>query len=538
MSGGGGSALYAYLKLIYIFKLNVFASDFDHGGERMSVSTKKDLVRRLSFGSQVAEEERESLQEYFVKTQAWDRVYEGDVDVVYGPKGSGKSAIYVLIQDHTDSLFDKGILLIPAENPQSAPAFKGLITNPPQSERELIGIWKLYFLTLLGRTVKDYEINSPAARKLLIILDEHNLLPAPTTALSSILKTVRNYAQKLLNPKDLQATISLDPATAAPTFAGKISFDEPTIDESKTGKISIDELFRTASLALSGANFKAWITIDRLDVAFDDSADLEKNALRALFRVYRDVRDIDNIALKIFLRTDIWERITHDGFREATHITRDFQLVWTKQSLQNLIIRRALSKVDLLEFFQVDKDKVLESAASQEELFNRIFPLQIERGENQSTTLDWLLKRTTDGTGKHNPREIILFLNRVCELQSQRLERGEPPPTGEALFDRIVFKEALPALSSYKVTKVLYAEYPDLRPNIEALERQKSEHNPASLARIWELELGEALGVARRLRDLGFFEERGPRENPTFWIPFIFRPYLSLIQGRAEEVED
>ncbi|MCJ2111426.1 hypothetical protein MKK64_09500 [Methylobacterium sp. E-025] len=97
---------------------------------------KKDLVRQISFGNQVAEEERENLQEYFVVTQAWERVYAGEVDVVYGPKGSGKSAIYVLIQDHADALFDKGILLIAAENPQSSPAFKGLLVDPPQTERE------------------------------------------------------------------------------------------------------------------------------------------------------------------------------------------------------------------------------------------------------------------------------------------------------------------------------------------------------------------------------------------------------------------
>ncbi|MCJ2111425.1 hypothetical protein MKK64_09495 [Methylobacterium sp. E-025] len=394
----------------------------------------------------------------------------------------------------------------------------------------------MYFVTLLGRTISDYDITSSSAKDLIKLLEDHELLPSSETTLISILRTVRNYAYKIFHPTEISAEISVDPTTSLPTLLPRIRFDEPTITEARKGEISVDELFRKAALALSSANYNAWITIDRLDVAFDDSAELEKNALRALFRVYRDIRDVSNVSLKIFLRTDIWDRITHEGFREANHITRDFQLVWTKQSLQNLIIRRLLSNDRLVSFYNIDKQRVLQSSVEQEQIFDRIFPMQVERGENQSTTLDWLLKRTTDGSGKHNPREIILFLNRVCELQNQKLERGESPPAGTILFDRFVFKEALPALSAYKVTKVLYAEYPDLRVYIEGLERQKSEHNAASLGRIWTVTELEALAIALKLRDLGFFEERGSRESPTFWVPFIFRSHLSLIQGRADEI--
>jgi hypothetical protein len=55
------------------------------------------------------------LRDYFVRTQAWERIYNGEIDVIYGPKGAGKSALYVLIQDHQDDLFDRNILLVAAE---------------------------------------------------------------------------------------------------------------------------------------------------------------------------------------------------------------------------------------------------------------------------------------------------------------------------------------------------------------------------------------------------------------------------------------
>jgi ABC-type lipoprotein export system ATPase subunit len=55
---------------------------------------KKDLLNSITFGQRVAEEEGDFLATYFVETDQWKRLYSGEVDIVYGPKGSGKSALY------------------------------------------------------------------------------------------------------------------------------------------------------------------------------------------------------------------------------------------------------------------------------------------------------------------------------------------------------------------------------------------------------------------------------------------------------------
>ena len=101
------------------------------------MSLKKiDVLRELTFGNQVAEEEKDTLGDYFVQTNPWKKIYQGDVDIVYGPKGSGKSAIYVLIQEHEKELVRKRIILVPAENLRGDPAFSALLTQPPTGERE------------------------------------------------------------------------------------------------------------------------------------------------------------------------------------------------------------------------------------------------------------------------------------------------------------------------------------------------------------------------------------------------------------------
>src|SRR6185437_13686250 len=58
---------------------------------------KHETLDATSFGARVAEEEVDELAEYFVETDQWKRLYRGDVDVVYGAKGSGKSALYSLL---------------------------------------------------------------------------------------------------------------------------------------------------------------------------------------------------------------------------------------------------------------------------------------------------------------------------------------------------------------------------------------------------------------------------------------------------------
>ena len=51
---------------------------------------KIDILRESTFGSRIAEDEQDVLQSYFVETEHWRKVISGSVDVVYGPKGSGR----------------------------------------------------------------------------------------------------------------------------------------------------------------------------------------------------------------------------------------------------------------------------------------------------------------------------------------------------------------------------------------------------------------------------------------------------------------
>jgi hypothetical protein len=119
-------------------------------------------------------------------------------------------------------------------------------------------------------------------------------------------------------------------------------------------------------------------------------------------------------------------------------------------------------------------------------------------------------------------------------VQLRRLELGDPQPSGPFLFERTAVKEALPEVSEVRLTKTLYAEYGEYRQYLELLEGQKTNHSARTLSVVWSVSEEAALEIANRLVEIGFFEKRGEQAHPTYWVPFLYRPALQLVQGSAE----
>jgi hypothetical protein len=493
-----------------------------------------DLLKKLSFGVQVAEDEVNEIASYFVETNQWARVAKGDIDIIRGEKGAGKSAIYSLLMTKTGTFFDQGILLVAAENPRGGTVFKDLVADPPTSENEFIVLWKLYVLTIVAQQLREYDIRGAKAEKIYAALEGAKLLEREFS-LRGVLRSVHEYARRIVAAEAIEGGLTIDPITQMPSgITGKIVLKEPSSDQKKSGFASIDNLFTVLNELLEENKLHVWVLLDRLDVAFVENHELEANALRALIRAYADVRNLGHISLKIFLREDIWKRITEQGLREASHLVRYVVLDWPQPALLNLIMRRLLNNAALVDEFQIDVPAVLQDALKQDDLFYRFFPQQVEQGPQKASTFKWLVTRCADGTGKTAPREIVHLLNSILEQEIRRLENGGAPAPNDQLFDRSVFKTALPTVSGARLNQYLYAEYAGQRPFVSKLEGQKAEQTPDSLADLWSLPRDAAIAKAKELVGLGFFEERGTRDEPTFWVPFLYRDALNLVQGKAD----
>lgn len=496
---------------------------------------KHAALRTVSFGQRVAEEETDVLSSYFVETDHWTRLFRGEIDVVYGAKGAGKSALYSLLLSRSGELFDKSILLVAAENPRGAPAFRNLLNDPPASEREFVNLWKLYFACLLHGLLVEYDISGDATTQLEVALQREGLVRG-TLSLAGLLSGVVNYVRRAIRPQSIEGGVGFDPATQMPNgFTGKIVFSEPGKAGADPEIRSVDRLLELASLALASAPLKCWILLDRLDVAFSENFELEANALRALFRVYLDLLAYPCIQLKIFLRSDIWARITTEGFREASHVTRHLTIAWNRNSLLNLVVRRAAHNESIRFAYGITEDVGRTAVGDQEKFFYMAFPDQVDVGPNKPTTLDWLLSRTRDGTKINAPRELIHFLNCLRDVQVKRFELGdEPVPEEDQLFARVAFKEALPEVSKVRLEQTLYAEHPDQKPWLERLKGEKTLQTPETLSQVWGIPIEDATARATALSTIGFFEQRGSKQSPEYWVPFLYREALDLVQGTAE----
>ena len=493
--------------------------------------SKRDVIAATTFGQRIAEDEADDLSQYFVETDQWRKVISGEVDVVYGPKGSGKSALYSLLRQKKEELISRGIVPAAGENVRGTPVFQELVADPPASEEQFRGLWKLYFLSLIGTVFKGIDLNSDEARQVCQALEEAGLL-VKEWSLRRMLRASLDYAKRV---EGIAGEMKINPVSGQPEgLSAKLIFREPSAERRVLGYMSVDTLLEIADIALGKAQMRLWIILDRLDVAFAESAELEANALRALFRVYRDMAALSNFAVKILLRDDIWARITGPGFREASHITRSIMITWTSPALLHLVIRRALHNEALRNFYNVDPDTVLASSEEQEKLFYRIFPSQVDTGARKSTTLDWMLTRTADGTRQTAPRELIHLLTATRDQQLRALEMGAAEPPDENLFDRASIKAALPEVSKVRFEQTLCAEHPGLKEMLLNLEGEKTQQTPGTLAKIWNVSLEQALANAERLTDIGFFERRGTKEQPLFWVPFLYRDALKMVQGPAD----
>jgi hypothetical protein len=500
----------------------------------MSPISKRNLLQQINFGSRVAEDEAKDLAAYFVATDQWLRIFRGDVDIVYGAKGSGKSAIYVELSNRAQELSNSGIGLIAAENPRGNPAFKDLALDPPANEQEFIFLWKLYFLSLIGQFLKGADYQDENAQRVIRELETARLLARDQT-LAARLRAALDYARSWLKIEAIEAGVKVDAQTQLPGgFYGKITMREPSLTNRDLGFVSVDSLFDQANAALDNADRRIWLALDRLDVAFAEQSDLEENALRALFRVYVDLLGFPRISLKLFLRTDIWQRITRKGFREATHITRSVTLTWNDATLLNLIVNRALKNVALRDYYGVTEAEIAQDSAAQVRFFHRVFPQQVNGGEKKPESFRWMLSRIADGTRQAAPRELIHLISAARDQQLRKLEVGEPEPADMMLFSPGALKDALPEVSQTRLQQTLYAEYPEVRPWLEAMRRQHTHQTLDSLMSLWKTGAEDTEVRADKLIEIGFFELPSDRMHPTYRVPILYRDALDMIQGRAK----
>lgn len=281
----------------------------------------KELLKKLDVGNSVAEYDKE-LERYFLETDVYDALEAATIDIVAGDKGTGKTALYTMLTKRFSESSDIGHpKVIAAFNPQGSPIFQKLIDFSVQKEEKYINIWKTYFFSLCGNWIlSEHKNNSDELNTLDKLLSGMGLRVTIASNPESAFKRILARFENLLNwdAAEMELEMGVD---------GTIRI-KPRVELKEREKgyksqtVDIDGALRHLDKCLLSIDKAIWIALDRLDEAFQGNFEVELPALRGLFRSFLDMQEMKAIKLKLFVRRDLFRRITQGQFVNLTHIKR------------------------------------------------------------------------------------------------------------------------------------------------------------------------------------------------------------------------
>ena len=142
--------------------------------------------------------------------------------------------------------------------------------------------------------------------------------------------------------------------------------------------IDFNYIFSELQNILAKEDIRVWVMIDRLDDAFPDWTTESFLAIKSLFYVYKDLLGLKNLKLKTFIRTDIFDRITQDGFTSLSHINpvTSAPILWDDVKIKKFVLNRFKRYLDT-----TDEQLAIEN----------ILGKQVDTGKRQPDSFGWLL---------------------------------------------------------------------------------------------------------------------------------------------------
>lgn len=486
----------------------------------------KDILRELDLGSSVAEHDA-ALEDYFIETDVFAALVGDRRDTIAGDKGTGKTALYRILQQRYATLL-ADVEVLPGFNPAGAPVLQRLVEQEPLAEGQYMTIWKAYFLSLVGNWI--LQVNEGGFSHKMTELDEllkKTGLDSADDSAGTIFSQIVNLFRRLMNPKSAEVAASIT-ADGLPVIAPRIELsDAPGSQE----LVRHDEALRLLNDVLDEVGYSVWVVLDRLDEAFQGFPQAEVPALRALLRTYLDLSEFDRLTLKLFVRKDLFRRIIGSGFVNLTHVNaRKVEIIWDEEDLLDLLCRRIRENKDFM------RDLGVSSDASNEELFYAVFPAQVDLGSRRPTTWNWMLSRIRDGNGIAPPRNLIDLVTKAQEAQLRKEQRGASefePGAGGGVIESDALKRGLAALSAERVEDTLLAEAGEYAAAIEQFRDGRAEHNAESLVETLGVPRAEVKWAIQPLVEIGFLEQIGE----TYKVPMLYRGGLSITQGKAFAVD-
>jgi MinD-like ATPase involved in chromosome partitioning or flagellar assembly len=273
-----------------------------------------------------------------------------------------------------------------------------------------------------------------------------------------------------------------------------------------------------------------WFLYDDLDEDFPKEGEIRQKALTGLFQFVQacDARRLTRIRLKIFLREDIWNRISFDN---KSHFNgRYILLQWTRIDFLRLALRQALQSENFKSLVDRFSPVPVESIdQTSEEVIERALELlwgsRRRSGSKAKYVSRWVYERLTDSSGTTFPRSLSILLKGAKEQElTYKGQSSIKPPTDRLLRGKsleIGLKKA-----SEERCDAIKEEYPDFIRFFNSLKDKQALLSRDELQAVWEESVQGTISqfdeFADFLREIGLAEWREKEQRYKFADIYVY----------------
>lgn len=305
--------------------------------EKSVETTKSSILTSLRIGDPTAENEMTTLSEYYLETDEFQRALRGEVNLVVGRKGSGKTALFVQLRDKKRRNRNNVIVDLKPEGYQLIKLKEEVLEYLSAGSQQYLitAFWE--YLLLLEITYKVLEKDKSRH------LRDHELTD-PYTVLEDLFAGDGYVAEGDFSERLGRLSSSLsDQYKYRFREAGKVKIDASLLTEILY-KHNIRELYRKLSDYLQKKG-EVWLLFDNIDKGWsvEGVEDIDIFVLRCLIDASRKIeRDFRRKSIEfrsiVFIRDDVYSLL----MEESADYGKDMRasLDWSDSVLLREVLKR------------------------------------------------------------------------------------------------------------------------------------------------------------------------------------------------------
>lgn len=437
--------------------------------KRSNVLTTTDqrwnIIESLQFPEVNAADQRQDLSLLFQRTTDFERFLDDTTCLIRGRKGTGKTALYWLFLKHKSvaqklahGRLDNTVFLSAHGRFQESRPSRDEFQIIHQSLQQDGGSWEAFWRAyLLLRCHQENLFKFPKGKK--------------GEKFSDLKKIINNLPGKKWQSEFTQGLLELS------TNSHLRLIIKDVID------VLLNEEAKNCSQ-------KLWFLYDDLDEDFPEAGEIRQQALTGLFQLVQscDANRLTEIRFKIFLREDIWNRLSFDN---KSHFTgRDIILQWTKIDFLRLALRQAIQSEDFKNLVDRVSPVAVESIdqASEDAIDKALEILwgSRRRGGNRAKNGSrWVYERLTDSSGTTFPRSLSILLKGAKEQELTYKGKSSSKLRTDRLLQGNSLEFGLKKASEKRCEEIK-EEYPDLIKFFDSLKNVSAFLSREQLQTIWQ----------------------------------------------------